>query len=240
MDALINERKSRFALRLFDIGAVQFGEFELKLHEQYPNAPKSPFYLNLRIKDNPKLGPLTENDVYDAADLMFRMAVRYRGLVNFTHIAGIPNAGDPFALAFCEIARQAEYPLNFRLLKLGKEILPDGKRCISKLLEGEYAEGDAALMVDDLITRGDSKLEGMRTLMGKGLDITGLAVLVDREQGGADKIMSAGFQFVAVYTLTELMRIYKNAGKISEEQLWSCLGYNDELDAYIASQDRAR
>ncbi len=235
MDALINERKSRFALRLFDIGAVKFGRFRLKLHEKHPGAPESPFYLNLRVPNNPKPGPLENEDVLEAADLMFRIAVRVDEL-EFTHIAGIPNAGDPFAQAFQAIACEADLPAPYKLLRLGKEHLPNGMRRIAHLEEGKCEEGDQVLMVDDLITHGESKLEAMQTLKELGLRISGLVVLVDREQGGAKKITDAKYHFVAVYTLTELMHIYLSAGKISEEQLWSCLGYQDELDAYYVSK----
>lgn len=48
------------ALKLFDIGAVQFGEFKLKLHEKNPDAPLSPIFFNFRTPDNPKPGPLTD------------------------------------------------------------------------------------------------------------------------------------------------------------------------------------
>lgn len=44
---------------LWQVGAVKFGEFELKIHQTNSSAPKSPIYLDLRTPDNPKPGPLT-------------------------------------------------------------------------------------------------------------------------------------------------------------------------------------
>jgi len=37
---------------------------KLKLHEKNPDAPLSPFYINLRDRNNPKPGPLDQDD-YD-------------------------------------------------------------------------------------------------------------------------------------------------------------------------------
>src|SRR3989344_4769836 len=34
---------------LFEIGAIKFGAFRLRLHETYPDAPLSPIYVDLRM-----------------------------------------------------------------------------------------------------------------------------------------------------------------------------------------------
>ena len=61
---------------LFDLGAIQFGNFKLKLHEKNPNAPLSPIYLNLRTPDNPKPGNLTLKIVAQIGRLMYFTAFR--------------------------------------------------------------------------------------------------------------------------------------------------------------------
>ena len=52
------------------------------------------------------------------------------------------------------------------------------------MIEGLFNPGEHTLLVDDVITRGDSKLEAMKPLHDAGLIITGIAVLLDRQSGG--------------------------------------------------------
>jgi orotate phosphoribosyltransferase len=237
MTESIAERKLKFALRLFELGAVKFGDFDLKLHEHHPDAPLSPFFLNLRSKDNQKSGELGVNEYLQAAELMFRIGVRERGLVNFTHIAGIPNAGDPFAQVFHCVACEADQT-HYELLRLSKVSLPDGKRRIGKAIGGsdEYTSTDRVLLIDDLITMAHTKLEAIKSIMDLGVNIAGLIVLVDREQGGAKQIADAGYDFVSVYTLTELLGIYVDKGLINDARRARCLGYQEELNAYFADK----
>ena len=74
----LNKVQRDFALRLHEIGAVKIdtrldGGFKLKLHEKNPDAPLSPFYLNIRMQGH-KDGPLTRHDIGTLAALMARQA----------------------------------------------------------------------------------------------------------------------------------------------------------------------
>lgn len=65
----------------------------MKLHEKNPDAPLSPFFLNLRSGDNPKPGPLASVDFDLIARALWEKTTE-EGL-SFQAIVGIPNAGDP-------------------------------------------------------------------------------------------------------------------------------------------------
>src|SRR3972149_2470184 len=85
--------------------AVQWGNergFLLKAHEENPNLPLSPFFLNLRTPDNPKPGPLTPDVVQLIAKAMHTLARQFS--IAYDAVAGIPNAGDPFAEQFAILA----------------------------------------------------------------------------------------------------------------------------------------
>ena len=41
----MDELRAQVARALFDEGAVKFGAFRLKLHDEHPDAPLSPIYL---------------------------------------------------------------------------------------------------------------------------------------------------------------------------------------------------
>ncbi len=45
----LTKSQQELSLHLFDIGAVRFGAFKLKLHDTHPKAPLSPIYIDLRV-----------------------------------------------------------------------------------------------------------------------------------------------------------------------------------------------
>ncbi|OGG93848.1 hypothetical protein A2609_01205 [Candidatus Kaiserbacteria bacterium RIFOXYD1_FULL_47_14] len=221
---IVQKMRLTLAFALMNIGAVLTAEsdhplvvererengvergFLLKLHEKNPEAPLSPFFLNLRTPDNPKPGPLTPEIVEFAARCM-RDVQANRGL-SFDATAGIPRAGDPFAKALARL-----YGMNAIVLE---KIERDGKRCVA--LPSDFwlpARIKKALGVDDLITKADSKREAIGVWRGVGLEVTDILVLVDREQGGREELAGLGCTLHSVFTITELLDLYVDAGKMT-------------------------
>ena len=196
-------------------GALQFGAFKYKFHETNPGAPPFPSYLNLRTPDNPKPGPLTKEDCILIAELLWRKILE-SGLT-FSTIAGIPNAGDPFAEA---IEKVAAAPRCFRIIKLGKES-GDKRRIVP--LAGNYRRGERVLLIDDLITHGYSKLEAIMAVKEMGLEVAGLVVLIDRQQGGRKQLEEAGYKLISAFTITKLFNYYLERGMITPERYRECL-----------------
>jgi uridine monophosphate synthetase len=213
----------RVAKRLFELGAVKFGAFKLKLHEKNPDAPLSPIYLNLRTPDNPKAGPLTPDEVQACSAAMVELLLARN--LSFEAVAGVPRAGDPFANS---LARQmTKTGQMVGLLVLDKS--EDGdKRLVTSIREGAYGPGFVALVVDDLITRADSKLEAIRVLESSGLRVTDVLVLVDRGQGGGKELERFGYRLHAVFTLRELLDFYVDTGLLAVTK-------RDEVLAYLTA-----
>ncbi|MEK7171169.1 MAG: hypothetical protein AAB774_02595 [Patescibacteria group bacterium] len=209
------------ALQLFDIGAVKFGDFKLKLHETQPNAPLSPIYFNLRTPDNPKPGPITHGVMGLLGAVLYSETLRL-GLA-YDHIAGIPNAGDPFAKAFNDAVGSDDIaPAN--RLSFRKE--DDGeKRRIGKLDGESFSSNQTVLLIDDLITRADTKFEAIKSVEDAGLKVVGTLVLIDREQGGRQQLEEAGYQLFEIYRLSELLILYVDQGRITQETADKVLTY---------------
>ncbi len=184
-----------FASGLIAIGAVKFGEFKLKLHEKNPNAPLSPIYIDLRIiKSFPH--------VLDAAIRVYKDLIA--GL-KFDVIADIPTAATPFVAILC-------HELKVGMISPRKEQKEHG---IATKVEGVFQKGNTALLVDDLITQADSKVEAIRVLEEQGLIVKDVVVLIDREQGGIRQLGNAGYTCHAAFKLSELLALLVNEGKIS-------------------------
>jgi len=82
--------------------------------------------------------------------------------------------------------------------------------------------------VDDLITRGDSKLETTRPLEAAGLTVHDVLVLLDREQGGAEYLARRGYRLHAVLRLTEVLDALRESTRITPEQYAQVLAYLHE------------
>jgi uridine monophosphate synthetase len=216
--------EAELADMLFDIGAVKFGEFTLKLHETQPDAPKSPIFFNLRTPDNPKPGPLDAAALYLIGEVLAYMVTN--GCIGgFDRIAPIPNAGDPIAVALHQALETANQ--DRPLLWLSKAEA-DGKRKIDGVKEGEwYTERDVVLLVDDLITQAGTKLEAIDVLQDSlGQVVHDLLVLVDRQQGGKQQVEAKGINVIAAFNLDTLLAHYVATKKMTADKA-------NEVSAYI-------
>ena len=82
-------------------------------------------------------------------------------------------------------------------------------------LESTVIHIDAeTLVLDDIATRGDAKLEAMGPLASAGLRVEDVVVLVDREQGARALLAERGVRLHAAVTLRELVRALEGLGKI--------------------------
>src|SRR3989338_2601838 len=126
-------QKQSLALALHHIGAIQFGDFTLK------SGMKSPIYIDLRLLIS---YPEVLNQIADA------MCVLAKPL-KFNRIAGIPYTALPIATA---ISLKTGWPMIYAR----KEVKDYGTR---KKIEGVFEKGETALIIDDLITTGESKFE---------------------------------------------------------------------------------
>lgn len=219
--SMLNNRKQLLAQMLMKDGAfltrdsrhplvVTRGKergFKLALHDREPDAPLSPYYLNIRVSTNPsKVGTVRNKTVRLAAQCMHLQAMNWG--YSYDYVAGVPNAGDPFAHAYGEIA---DVPV-LQLVKSEK----GGKRIIERLIGDPPEKEKRVLMVDDLITSADSKFLGIDALKSQyQLVVPGVSVIVDREQGGRNKLAERGVKLSSLFTITELLNQYLTLGSIS-------------------------
>ena len=75
----------------------------------------------------------------------------------------------------------------------------------TKLIEGSFKQGDTVVIIDDVITKGESTLSAIKAVKDEGGKIAFVAVLVDREEGGSDRIKSLGYEVVHSFTKSELI-----------------------------------
>jgi uridine monophosphate synthetase len=183
--------------RLHEIGAIKFGEFLLK------DGRLSPFYVDLRVLVSHP-GVLRQ---------VAQTLVAASRALPYDRVSGIPYAGLPLAVAF---ALEANVPMVYAR----KERHATGT---ARSVEGEFAVGETVLVVDDVITSGASKLEGIAQLQAVGLKVKDLLVLVDREQGGRKTVELAGYKVHSVMRISGVLEALRDDGAVSDEQYEQCV-----------------
>ena len=188
---------------LWQTGAIKFGNFTLK------SGVQSPFYINLRFLITiPSILRFTAHSMCEVT----------KGL-KFDRVAGIPYAGLPPAVL---ISQELDIPLIYPR----QEIKKHGD---IRTIEGTYSPGEVVLVVDDLVTNGQTKLEAIQPLTDAGLMVKDIVVLIDREQGGVTLMAEKGYAVRSVISISNLLSSLKKQQLISDTEYAQSIKHIQEV-----------
>jgi orotate phosphoribosyltransferase len=215
----MNPSLKRLILLMYDKESplITFEDSWLKHHEVIPDAPPSPFKINLRTPFHPtnpgNLTPALFNDF-----VFLLIDVIEKNKIKFDFIAGIPRAGEPFARALSWI-------LGKPLLVLEKIEKDDGKRKIGGIISKiPFKKGQVVLLVDDLISKGVTKDESIDPFKRAGLRVI-ICVCIDREEGGASRYRRLGQPFHAGLLVSQILAVGFQESKMFESEYIDCVTY---------------
>ncbi|MBS7646859.1 MAG: orotate phosphoribosyltransferase [Candidatus Bathyarchaeia archaeon] len=183
------------------IGALQFGTFKLT------SGKISPYYIDLRVV------PSFPDAFKRICDIYTSFVKETVGVENFDRVSGTPMAGMPFATIIA-------YNLKKPFIYIRKGVRLHGRQ---RRVEGVLAPGDRVLLVDDLITTGLSLRRAAKTVIAEGGVVNDAVVLLDREEGGEEKLCKSGIRLHAVVKISEAANMLYETGAINEEQLKTIL-----------------
>lgn len=107
-------------------------------------------------------------------------------------VVGGPSTGaDVLSLAACAVAPPSR-PLRWFRVKAGH-------------VEGGAAWGDHVALVEDVVTTGETALHALHAVQRAGLVVDQVIVLVDRLEGGLDKLKAEVPNTQAVFPINDLM-----------------------------------
>ena len=114
-------------------------------------------------------------------------------------VGGLTLGADPVAYAIAAAARAAGRALDAFTVRKDPKTHGTGKR-----IEGCFRPGAAVVVVEDVITTGQSAREAIAAVTAEGARVLGVLAVVDREEGGRATLEQAGHAVEALVTATEL------------------------------------
>ncbi len=203
---------------LFDLGGIQFGSFDLA-----GAAGTSPVYINPRVLiSEPAMLRRIARLIH--AEIRADHSRRRPRIASFAAVAGVPMGGLHVATAY---ALESDTPLIY--LRPSSGVMDDDNLEV----EGRIVAGQSALIVDDLMTGGTSILTTARQLERVEMRVRDAIVLIDREQGGIDRLHEHGVRVTPILRLKTMLNYYLANRLIDDATYQRCM-------AYLADKDQER
>lgn len=210
----MNEKsaKETLILDLFSINAIKFGEFKLK------SGIISPYYFDLRVLVSyPYLLELTADVFWQTLRLLY-----------FDVVVGVPYSAIP-------IATSIGVKHNQNMIFVRKERKDYGTK---KLIEGEFHEGQKAVVIDDVITNGESKIMAIKPLEESGLTVKDIVVLLDRGQGGPSLLKKQGYNCHCILTIDEVFRTLLKHKRVDPKMIQKCTAFAKKTRSDFLKKDK--
>ncbi|MBA7637957.1 Orotate phosphoribosyltransferase [subsurface metagenome] len=177
----VNTENARRILELArEVGALQEGEFTLT------SGKKSNYYFEgKRLTLTPEGAYLVGKVVFDElAD------------VGVDAIGGVAIGGYPMVAAVALVSHLEGKPLPSFVVR--EETKEHGTR---RKIEGGLKEGSRVAIVDDVITTGGSVSRAIEAAEAANCKVVKVIVVVDRHEGGSDKLKQQGYDFTGIINL---------------------------------------
>jgi orotate phosphoribosyltransferase len=134
--------------------------------------------------------------------------------VTVNAVGGLTMGADPIALAVGMHSHWVQDASPLQVFSVRKSPKAHGQ---TKLVEGNFKKGDSVVIIDDVVTRGESTIAAINAIEKEGGTVAFVAVLVDRQEGGREKIEAMGHPVVALFTKDDLL-----AGRAQSSQPRDC------------------
>ncbi len=118
-------------------------------------------------------------------------------------VGGLTLGADPvsYAIAYASaLAGSTRTPI--RAFTVRKEAKAHGT---GKLIEGPFRPGDRVVVIEDVITTGGSALKAVDAVKSAGASVVGVLSLVDREEGGRERIEGEGYPVRTLVSASEIV-----------------------------------
>ncbi len=203
------------SLSLVRNDALKIGDYILH------SGKKSPYYVDLRQS-------ISNHIALDwIANSLARIVINEIGKEKVDKIMGVPTAGIPFATIVSQ--KLAKPMLYYR-----RERKEHGVR---KKIEGKLERNDRILMIDDLITTGQSVIDAAEAAREQGGIVCELVVLLDREQGGREAIRGKNIEPHVLFNISEAFTWLNEVGLLGDKDYEMIMTYIKSEKAELKARE---
>lgn len=75
----------------------------------------------------------------------------------------------------------------------------------ANFVEGRLDEGEEVVVLEDIVTTGQSAVDAVEALREAGAEVSRIIVVVDREEGGRENLAEAGVEMEALLSASDLL-----------------------------------
>ena len=119
-------------------------------------------------------------------------------------VGGLTLGADPIAIAAAAESFRRGSP--FKAFVVRKQAKEHGTRLP---VEGDMKNGDKVVILEDVITSGGSALTAVKASRDFGLEVVAVVALVDRQEGGRERIEEEGLKVESLFNKDELLKLYR-------------------------------
>ena len=171
------QRRERILSLSIELEAIRYGEFTLSSGE------KSNYYFDGRLVTlNPEGSFLIANEIFEIAKTN-----------NASAIGGPTLGADPIVGATVLLSHQLGHPLDGFIVRNAPKDHGMGNQ-----LEGIFNTGAGIIIIDDTCSTGGSLIRSADLVESAGANVIKIVTVLDRNQGGREKLESRGYQFTSL------------------------------------------
>lgn len=150
----------------------------------------SDFYVDARITT------LDPEGAYLCGKIFLEMLQEY----DIQAVGGYSIGADPIVASISVLSFMDHHPIPAFIIR--KEEKTHGTR---KAIEGNFPEQGSVALFDDVVTSGGSLLKGISQIEAHGCRVETVMAVIDRQEGGKEKIERQGYPFHSIFTKKDLI-----------------------------------
>ena len=201
---------------LHEFGPYQKGAARYKIHERFPDLVPAPdkFQVRRPYVSEKNFPLICDTIVWAIEEQIIRDEIDPSSI---EAIVGVPQVGNHFADRLSRRLNELTGCI-VPVFRFEKEELEGGRRRVSERMYGDFpAEGQCALIVDDLFSTGESVFETAEAMRRNNLDPIWVAGALDRRLTGVERLKQAGFTVITAATVEEFYDFSVDRKLISEQ-----------------------
>ncbi len=217
----MNKKLQQIALDFYKSKAIKFSKegFKFNLHAEHPEAPLSPNYLNLRdVFRNPKI---RKNIAKQIVPIVKKLKPDI--------LVDLPQSISPITTTVSDMTKIPMISVRSEALKGIKK-----DHGVKQSINGAFKNGQRVLIIDDVVSSyAFTKIKAIEVLKENGLKvIPKIIVIVDREEGGKEKLKKSKFDLISVLSFKNILDLYLSKKLITRQEYEKSLEYGEFAKAY--------